>query len=392
MSHIVHLTSVHSPFDTRIFHKECRSLVKAGHTVTLIAPHHCNETVQGVHIVAFPKVKGRLQRILSACRVYRKALQENAELYHFHDPELIPIGLLLRLSGKKVVYDIHEDLPRSLHAISRNYIPKFLKYPLSWLTERIENLTSAQFSGLITATSTIHDRFKDINKYTIVVNNYPLQEEFELLSNTEWTDRTEAIAYIGVIAKERGIVEIIKAIGLVNCHRQVGLDLAGVISPSTLAEELKEMEEWHCVNYRGMLDRSQVVQLLDKVRIGLVVLHSAPSFVVSLPVKMFEYMAAGIPIIASDFPLWREIVESANCGLLVDPLNPQVIAEAIQYLLTHPQEAEQMGKNGRIAIERQYCWETEANKLIRLYADLKISIWPVSDTLVDSEISAEMMK
>lgn len=372
MQHIVHLTSAHPVLDTRIFYKECSSLAQRGYQVTLIAQHQRNEIRNGVQIRALPKPTSRAQRIFSTLKIYHLALKENADLYHIHDPELLPTGLLLRLQGKKVVYDIHEDLPRSLRANSRNYIPESLKHGLSWFVEKLEDLASAQFSGLVAATSTIDKRFKGINAHITIANNYPLLEEFTETPAIEWANRAADLVYIGVIAEERGITEIVKAMAMVNEVSHAKLELAGVISPATLEEKLRELEEWQYVNYRGTLTRPDIAQLLSMVQVGLVILHPMPSFIVAMPVKMFEYMAAGIPIIASDFPLWREIVESTQCGLLVDPLDLQAIGEAIIYLLQHPQQAEQMGRNGRLAVETQYNWDIECTKLIQLYADLQV--------------------
>src|SRR6266852_8296265 len=107
------LTSVHSPFDVRIFHKECKALVQAGYRVSMVAPHEEDMVVEGVAIRAVPRSRRRIWRMTgTALHVLRKALAEQADVYHFHDPELIPVGLFLRACGKKVVYDIHEDVPQ----------------------------------------------------------------------------------------------------------------------------------------------------------------------------------------------------------------------------------------------------------------------------------------
>ena len=96
----------------------------------------------------------------------------------------------------------------------------------------------------------------------------------------------------------------------------------------------------------------------------------APNNIEAQPNKLFEYMAAGIPVVASDFALWRAIVDDTGCGLLADPCDPNAIATAVAYLLSHDREAEAMGRRGREAVARRYNWSAEEPKLLHLYADL----------------------
>jgi glycosyltransferase involved in cell wall biosynthesis len=148
------------------------------------------------------------------------------------------------------------------------------------------------------------------------------------------------------------------------------LELAGEIRPEGLIYELTKLPGWKRVEFLGYIDHDSLPTLLNGVQAGLVVLHPVPQYPEAYPVKMFEYMAASIPIIASDFPLWRQIIQEAGCGLLVDPRDSRAIARAIEYLLTHPTEAALMGKQGRHAVESFYNWEYEERKLLQLYADL----------------------
>jgi glycosyltransferase involved in cell wall biosynthesis len=363
---ICHLTSVHPYDDIRIFFKECHSLAATGYGTHLIAPGAPDDISNGVHLHGMPAESGRLVRMTrTVWRIYRRALAIDADLYHFHDPELIPVGLMLRARGKQVIYDIHEDMP--LGILSKEYLPPFVRRPLGRLMKSLEHMVCHQFSALVAATPTIGARFRSINPRTQVINNYPLLDELTSPASTPWTARAHSTVYVGAIALERGIAQMVEAIGHVAPKLQATLDLAGAFSPPDHRDQVAHMPGWERVREHGTLGRAAVAHLLNNARAGLVVLHPLPRFVVSQPIKFYEYMAASVPVIAADFALWREIVEQSGCGLLVDPLAPQTIARAIEFVLTHPCEAEMMGRQGRAAVEQRYNWELEAPKLVALY-------------------------
>jgi len=375
MHKICHLTSVHPPFDTRIFHKECKTLVEAGYEVVLIAKHQRDEVVDGIRIRALPEPKNRIERMTETVwKLYKKALAENADIYHFHDPELIPVGLLLKHKGKKVIYDVHEDVPRQI--LSKYWIPGPCRKFVAWAVEKTENLAARFLSAIVAATSAIAARFVSKNKNTFIVQNFPMLDEFKnnvkhANENREnFSGRTRAVVYVGGIAANRGIFEMVKAVELVAFKRDVRLFLGGKFETERLENEVKAMPGWEHVEFLGWVGRREVAEVFSKSQAGLVLLHPEPRYMVAYPVKLFEYMSAGLPVVASNFPLWKEIVEGNGCGLTVDPLNPGQIAQAIEYLLEHPDEAKRMGENGQRAVLEKYNWEKEAQKLQALYEEL----------------------
>jgi glycosyltransferase involved in cell wall biosynthesis len=368
---VAHVTSVHLPIDTRIFHKECKTLQKAGYQVVLIVPHHADEVIDDVQIRAVPKPKGRMERMVrTVWQVYQAALREKAQVYHFHDPELIPVGLLLKLKGKKVIYDVHEDLPRQI--LSKEWIPKWLRKGISFAAEILEGLGARFFDKIITVTPTIAVRFPADK--TVMVKNFPLVDEWAVDSPMPYAKRPKRVAYVaGGITVHRGLREMVQAMGTLQEELETRLVLAGKISPPALRNE--SLTGWDRVEEVGFLDRTGVRELLSRVRAGLVTHHPIVNYVDSLPVKMFEYMAAGIPVIASRFPLWREFIEGRECGICVDPLNPLEIANAIEWLMEHPEEARGMGENGRKAVLEMYNWDVEAGKLLSVYKEFSTQMY-----------------
>jgi glycosyltransferase involved in cell wall biosynthesis len=363
---VCHLTSVHPPFDTRIFFKECSSLAREDYDVVLIAQHNKDEWVNRVYVKSIPYPTNRFDRMTRIlAQVFIQAWKQRSEIFHIHDPELIPIGIILKMLGKKVIYDVHEDYPVSFLDVDREWIHPRFKKLISKGVDYIEKIGAYFFDGIVTATPTISSRFPP--EKTVVVQNYPLLNEFGSEEIEPYQTRYPYIVYVGSISKQRGIREMVDAIGLIPQFYKARLLLAGSFYPAMLQDEMKRMLEWEHVDFLGWQSRDQISMVLGKAMIGLVTLHPTKNYLLSYPIKLFEYMSVGIPIIASDFPLWREIVETSGCGLLVNPLDTHAIADAIIWLLEHPIEAEEMGKRGQDIVRERCNWDIESKKLLDLY-------------------------
>jgi glycosyltransferase involved in cell wall biosynthesis len=368
---IVHLTSVHSAFDMRIFQKECRSLARAGFQVTIVVPHSRDEVCDGVRIRAVPPTdgKGRLHRITATVwSVVRAALNQNADLYHFHDPELIPAGLFLRACGKKVIYDIHENVPKDI--LLKQYLPGWSRQLLSWMVEELETLLSRYFSALVTVSPLIANRFVSCNSRTLVIHNFPDLAELEGPASVPWESRKPTVIFPGGILPERGIRQMVHAMACLPESASATLEIACADFPEDLWQELTQHPGWARVRYLGHLNRARITDLLCRASAGLVLYLPEGQNLCAIPHKLFEYMAAGIPVIASDFPLWRQLLHGIDCAHFVDPLKPQAIAEAIQHVLTHPAESARMGRRGHEAVRHSYNWDSQARVLIGLYGEL----------------------
>jgi glycosyltransferase involved in cell wall biosynthesis len=360
---VVHFSSVHRPFDVRIFEKQCRSLAADGWDVTFVVPHTGDDQRAGVTIRAVPRVRSRaLRMVLTTTRVALRVLRLRADIYHFHDPELLPLGILLKLLGRRVVYDSHEDLPRVIP--NKPYLAPFLRRPIGRACELLENWCARRFDAVVAATDHIGVRFEGVGARTVVVANHPQLNDFP--PPPERWDKENAVCYVGGISRIRGILEIIDAAELAG----VRLILAGQFISEELRAEAMARPGWKWVEELGMISRDATVQVMRRSFAGLVVLHATPNHIVSEPNKMFEYMAAGLPVIASDFPLWRRFVENEGAGVVVDPMDRARVAEEIRKLRDNPEHARQLGIRGRHAVEEIYNWVPQYKKLRALYAEI----------------------
>jgi glycosyltransferase involved in cell wall biosynthesis len=331
--------------------------------VTLVvADGRGDERAGGVDIVDVGQPSGRVDRIVRGTRaVLRAALRLDADVYQLHDPELLPAGLRLKRRGKHVVFDAHEDVPTQL--LAKPYLGPRTRHLVSRVYGRYEDVACRRLDGLIAATPFIRARLAHLHPHTVDINNYPLPQEFD--AAPDWDGKAQEVCYVGGIAAIRGIRELVHACALLQSPAR--LTLAGAFDDADLEREVARYPGWQRVQAVGHLDRAGVRSVMGRAMAGLVTLHPVPNYLDALPVKMFEYMAAGLPVIASHFPLWREIVEGNGCGVCVDPGDPAAIAAAIDHFCRHPHSARRMGENGRRAVHAHYNWQGEAAKLIAFY-------------------------
>lgn len=370
---VVHLTSVHSAFDVRIF-KQCRTLAGVGYEVVIVAPHAQTVTRDGVRVHPIARPSSRYRRmVVTVLNVLKAAISEKADVYTFHDPELIPAGLMLRLIGKKVIYDVHEDYPVRIQA--KEWIPRRLRTAIARSFGFFEKLAARTFSGIVAATPEIARKFPGAG--VALVMNFPESGWCIPAESAEYSKREPSMAYFGVISEDRGIFDMLEAAAVIGGVREIRLLLAGRLQPPNLLDTLKQMPGWKHTEYLGVLDRDEIRAALSRVRVGLSLLHATPGYAEALPTKVFEYMSACIPVVASDFPILRKVIGENQCGLLVEPGNRPEIVRAVSWLLDHPAEAKEMGQQGMHAVKADYSWEGQSQSLVSLYANLAPAIGPV---------------
>lgn len=363
---VVHLTTVHPRHDIRIFRKECVSLAQAGYEVVQVVGDGLGPAFeQGVRIVDIgARPPGRLARMRQQPRLALAAVRALAPaLVHFHDPELLPAGVQLAREGFKVVYDAHEDVPRQL--LTKQWIPAPLRRPLSLAFEAYENRQVRHLAAVVGATPHIARRFSQVARRAVNVSNFPFLHE--LAPPAHPREREKLVCYVGGIFRTRGAFEMVRALPLVP---DVRLVLCGKFEDAATEAALRAEPGWTQVDYLGVVGREQVREVLARCRAGLVTLLPLPSYLDSLPIKMFEYMSAELPVIASDFPLWREIVTRHGCGVCVDPTRPAALAQAIRSLVDDAEQVARMGEAGRAAVHAHYHWPRAEAELLQLYREL----------------------
>lgn len=365
---ICHMTSAHNQDDTRIFHKECVSLAKAGYDTYLVARGESCER-DGVHIVGVGQPSGgRLSRMTKfAKKVYQKALELNADVYHLHDPELLPFGLKLKKQGGKVIFDSHEDTLNQM--IEKEWIPILIRPLVSVIYRGYATKAFMQYDALLTVTPHLNDMLKDINPNTFMITNYPEMPKSKA-ETVGFKTEVFSLCFTGGISNQWCQAEIIRAM---ECVGNVSYILCGAGSETYLSE-LKALPGWKKVDFKGKLPFEQMFAIQNASSVGMAVLRASRNSGGKLGTlgntKIFEYMMAGLPIICTDFVLWRKIVDCYHCGICVNPDDVDSIARAIHYLKDHPDEARQMGQNGRKAVEQKFNWETQKKVLLELYEKL----------------------
>lgn len=364
---VAHLTSAHPPWDTRIAFRECASLAAAGYDVVLVAGGPTTQPLpKGVRLVSVRKPGGRLERMTrTVWDVFKAALRENADVYHFHDPELLFAGFALRAMGRKVVFDVHEDIPKDI--ADKEWIAPMLRSPVAFAARMALKTAEKAFSAIVTATPSIARSFT--HRHTVVVNNYPRLDELPP-DVVPASAREDAVLYLGAITRLRCIEEMVRAMAQPGVPPQTRFLLAGLFEDSQLERESAHVPGWERVEYLGHCTRTQAKALLARARVGLLLYRAAANHEECVPNKLFEYLGAGLPVIIADTMQCRKIVEDNACGLVVDPLDVSAIARAVNWMIEHPDLAHEMGARGRRLVLERYQWSSEASKLTKLYAQI----------------------
>lgn len=290
-------------------------------------------------------------------------------MVHLHDVEALPVGVALALLGRTVVLDSHEDYPRL--ALDRPWIPAPLRPAVATVVRLVERIAVRSFRAVISAEDAGALRFPPGK--TTVIRNLVLAGEF-----TAPPVERRGLVYVGDITSARGAEQMVELAGRVERRHGARLTLVGGMSPPALGDQLAALDGWRAVDHLGWQDRHGVQAAMHRAAVGLVLLQPTRKYAEgAVPVKLLEYLAAGLPVVASDFPVIRSVLAVHGCGLLVDPTDADAIEAAVEELLAAPEQAEAMGRRGARAVRDHYSWDTEAVRLLAVY-----------DTLVPAPVTA----
>ena len=364
------LTSVHPGLDARIFYREARSAAERGYDVTVLAPGATGGRVDGVSVRTLRGPGGRAGRLVRWPILFVAALRGRADVYQVHDPELLPWAWLLRLLTRRaVVYDAHEFFPEAI--LTKQWIPRTIRASVSVLAGWLEKALAGRLSAVIGATPELADRFAAVNRLTVTVMNLP-----PLLEAGDADEPSgRAVIYAGLMNHERGLDILFATAGLVHARfPDFELRVLGRVDPSGLPQEAaRTPEAWAAagVRFLGSVTQPQVASHLRRSAIGWLPMNpGSPGKRLAWPVKMGEYLAAGIPIVASDLPVQSRVIREASAGIVVGPFTAEAHAEAIMALLEQPALAAEMGRRGRDYARAHLSWESQADVLVRLYDGL----------------------
>ena len=357
------MTSAHGVEDVRIFHKECVSLAQAGYEVYLVERGESYDK-NGVHIVGVGEMPGgRLKRMTEgAKRVYEAALALDCDIYHFHDPELLPYGLKLKKKGKKVIFDSHELTRQQIRV--KPYLPPLAARLASGLYATYESHVLSEIDGVIFPCP-INGAFPLPGKRRVFLNNVPRLTELYDKYDPDTEKEPDTVCTVGSLTANRGVREMVLAAHRAGCKAI----LAGAITPADFETELKQMPESRTAEFLGRIDRVQVCEVYKRSVIGVSSILNIGQYDMAenLPTKVYECMAMGLPVVLTRNAFNEKMVEKYQFGICVDPTNIDEFAATIRDLLDHPDKAKEMGQNGRRAVKDAFNWKLEQEKLFDFY-------------------------
>lgn len=365
---ICHISTAHSEIDGRILYKECTSLSKAGYDVSYIVSGNEEKYINGVRIVPLGIYRNRFERMNKQKKAYKSAIDIDADIYQFHDPELIGVGRKLKKLGKKVIYDSHEDTPKQI--LAKSYLGfVWMRKMISRAFAIYEAKNSKTFDAIITPQVTRLNYFKNINSNTTRIENYALRnkcDKEEAIDRTEEEQDKVIIIYVGSITKIRGIREMINS--LMEFDGKVNLWLLGPWEDDEIRNECEALEGFKYTKYLGVVPGDEVYKYVKCADVGMSVLYPTKNYKEAIPTKVFDYMACGKPVILSDFKIWKELF--GDVGVYINPNSKEELISAIKKYVDNVNLAKEQGKKNRSVFVEKFSWEQQEETFLNIYRGL----------------------
>lgn len=372
---ICHVTLAHRELKSRTFYMQFAPLAALGIPVTYVSPASRTPPSQGITFVPIASPRSRWLQILSTPFLVRSLVKQRAALYHFQDPELLAAAFVLKLLfRKRVVFDSYEDFASM--ALHSNRIPAVMKPLAERSIAHLQKLAARTFDAIITADSLTLKRFARFGRSKKrVLYNLPNLDLFP--TPTPTTPKRYDVVYRGGVSERAGTWTLLESLKLLKLHgRSVKTLIIGYFDNADARVQLFRRIDaaglCDQITVEGRLDHTAMARTLSQARIGVSPLLATPKFQRNIPVKIFEYWACGLPVIASDLAPIRPFIRNAtaDAGLLYPAGDAHALAQAIEDLLAEPQKAEALGRRGREAVEQRYNNRSEVVKLHRLFNEI----------------------
>jgi glycosyltransferase involved in cell wall biosynthesis len=362
---VCHLTSVHKSSDVRIFSKECVTLANNGYDVSVVG---IGPTIKnmGIQLISFPQMT-RVKRIVLSAKIMKDiALRVDAEIYHLHDPELLPLISILKRKGKRVIFDSHENVPEQI--LHKEYLPKFSRRILSFLYRKFERRMVLKADGIVIVTPAQRRNFENVTDKVHLVTNFPTSVFLKGKSReSDEVEKKPQICFAGGVTSQWSHQIVIESLTHIPDLKYV---FAGPKNEKYLEEILQNPLYIEKVKYLGVISREQVERLYEESICGIALLSYNTQVGREGTLgntKLFEYMKHGLPVICSDLSIWKDIVTKYECGIVVNPEDEEEVVKAFEFIAKNREKAKQMGNNGREAFLKEYNWESQIPQLLHLY-------------------------
>lgn len=364
----LHLTTAHTATDTRIFDKEAISLMRAGFDVGILAHNAPDKKRDGIRFVDLGSPTSRVERWQSIPDVVRTAKRLEASVYHFHDPELIPVGLYLSATtDSSVIYDVHEDFGHK--ATGRGWIPELAKPVFSYGIPYLEQFAARQFDAIVTATESIEEKFADVNNNVSVVHNFPRTDGLPVAKEYKNRSADHVLVYVGGLNELRGIHRMLEVLNIL-CERGRDVELWALGAWSTDTDK-RRAEEFiantgleHRTHFPGYIDYEEMFQHLYSADLGLALLDTE-QFETAIPTKQFEYLYSGLPVVATPLDAVVKFLPE-KYRYIVPQDDAYTTADTVEAALEVEYDTAEM----QSLVEKKYSWKSEAESLISLYNKL----------------------